>query len=213
MAEEAVVEESEGTVLTAQENTDAAEESPDQAKADQSAEAAPEGEDEAKAESKPDGDDAEPIEYGDFAMPEGFELDEAAMESALPIFKELRLDQEQAQKLVDMHVANEQRKAESFGAQYKELTDKWVSGIHEMWGPADSPKFKENMTVAAKAVEFGGPEFRDALNETGAGNHPAMAEFLHRVGKALSEDVMGGKPSQGQKTPLEQRLYPSMYQT
>ena len=34
MAEEAVVEESEGTVLTAQENTDAAEESPDQAKAD-----------------------------------------------------------------------------------------------------------------------------------------------------------------------------------
>ena len=46
---------------------------------------------------------AAPESYTDFSVPEGHTLDAAAIESATPLFRELGLSQDQAQKLVDFY--------------------------------------------------------------------------------------------------------------
>ena len=53
------------------------------------------------AEPKPGS--AAPESYTDFSVPEGHTLDAAAIESATPLFRELGLSQDQAQKLVDFY--------------------------------------------------------------------------------------------------------------
>src|SRR5579863_3544340 len=53
-----------------------------------------------KTEPKPS---AAPDKYTDFKAPDGYTLDPATIEAATPIFKELGLSQDAAQKLVDFH--------------------------------------------------------------------------------------------------------------
>ena len=57
---------------------------------------------ESAPESKPESSGA-PESYTDFSVPEGHTLDAAAIESATPIFRELGLTQDQAQKLVSFY--------------------------------------------------------------------------------------------------------------
>jgi len=43
-----------------------------------------------------------PDVYADFKVPEGMEVDKSLLNEALPVFKEMKLSQEEAQKLVDL---------------------------------------------------------------------------------------------------------------
>ncbi len=54
-----------------------------------------------------------PDTYADFVMPEGVELDSALLTEAAPLFKELGLTQDQAQKLVDFQAKQVQASSES----------------------------------------------------------------------------------------------------
>ena len=62
--------------------------------------------------------------YADFTMPEGLTIDEALLAEALPIFKELGLTQEQAQKMVDFEAkkvqAGQQNQLETFNQLIKD---------------------------------------------------------------------------------------------
>jgi hypothetical protein len=47
--------------------------------------------------------------------------------------------------------------------------------------------------------QFGTPELKAALEQTGMGNHPELVRLFAKVGKAMGEDslVAGGKSSGG----------------
>lgn len=155
-----------------------------------------------------------PESYEDFTLPEGVELNEELMGEFKPLAKELNLSQEQAQKLVDLQ-ANEMAKITKAQEQtWNDLNESWVDQAmkDEEIGGKSETEFKEKVAVATKALEkFGTPELRQALDLTGAGNHPEILRFAYRVGKALSEDQIVGSRSSGseEKSP-EKVLFPDM---
>lgn len=149
---------------------------------------------EAKSETKSDDKPAAPEKY-EFAMPEGFVVDEAAVEAVTPILKELNCSQETAQKLVDLHFAQikamqeaqEKAKAETLAQWAKEIrADKDIGG----------PNVLQNLLPGTRLIDrFGSPDLKELLQESGLDRHPAVVRFLVAVGREFSEDrwADGGK--------------------
>lgn len=164
---------------------------------------------------KPADDQAEPQGAPDkyeFKAPEGAAaFDDHVIEQFSEVARELNLPQDAAQKVLDkMGPAIQARQAET------------IQAARTMW--ADSAKtdkefggekLTENLAVAKKALDqFGSPELRTLLNESGLGNHPEMIRVLYRAGKAISEDRFVGSGRGGKTAPTSQNdfakaLYPS----
>ena len=147
-----------------------------------------------------------PGEYEAFTVPEGLEINEDLNGEFVTVAKDLDLSQDQAQKLADLYTAQ-------IAAQ-KDTWDTMVEGWREEASKdpeIGGEKFQENLAAARGAVkEFGSNEFRDMLNTTGVGNHPAMLKFLYRVGEELREgsaDTSHGGSGTGTSKTLAQRLY------
>lgn len=158
------------------------------------AESSPEGGDES-AQQTGESSQTAPDTYADFALPEGIELDSAMLEAATPIFKDLGLTQEQAQKLVDFQAKQVQASSQRQVDDFNQLMDDWQNQSKtdkEFGGDA----FEKNTGIARLAIDkFGTPELKQLLNDHGVGNHPEMIRFMFRVGKLLGEDVPGGQNS------------------
>jgi len=147
-----------------------------------------------------------PEEYTTFDLPENFDMNNDTLAEYYTFAKENGLTQEQAQRGVDM--VAQMKEAEM--NQWVEQQKSWVEQAK-----ADTEygndKFDESISVAVKARDsFGTSEFNEMLDSSGLGNHPEMIRFLHRVGKAISEDsVVVGGTTTSQLT-REAVLYPSM---
>lgn len=143
-------------------------------------------------EAKGDKPEGAPEKY-EFKAPEGREFDAEVITAFSDVAKELNLSNEAAQKMLDkMAPLMESRTAqqiESVKAQWMEtsMADKEFGG----------EKIRENLAVAKKALDqFGSPQLRELLEQSGLGNHPEMIRLMYRAGKAISEDKYVG-PSQG----------------
>lgn len=140
-----------------------------------------------------------PDTYADFAMPEGVEVDAELLAEATPIFKELGLTQEQAQKLVDFQAKQVQASSQRNVDAFNQLMNDWQeqSKNDKEFG---GDKFDENIKIARSAIsKFGTPELKQLLEEHGVGNHPEVIRFMVKVGKLTAEDVPGnqtGAPSE-----------------
>lgn len=126
--------------------------------------------------------------YADLVTPEGVTMDEGLLAEAIPIFKDLGLTKEQAQKLVDFqakHVqADSQKQIETFNQQLEAWRTQ-SKNDSEFGGD----KFDESVALAQSAVnKFGTPELKQLLNDYGMGNHPEFIRFMFRVGKLTAED-------------------------
>lgn len=139
-----------------------------------------------------EGSQTSPDTYADFVMPEGVEVDATMLTEATPLFKELGLTQDQAQKLVDFQAKQVQASSQSQVDTFNQLMKDWqdqAKNDKEFGGD----KFEENVKVARSAIEkFGTPELKQLLEEHGVGNHPEVIRFMVKVGKLTAEDVPGG---------------------
>jgi hypothetical protein len=163
-----------------------------------------EGEGGAKAdEGKPQG---APDKY-EFAAPEGATLDDAVIEQFSEVAKELNLPQDAAQKILDkMAPAMAARQAEQIEAVRTEWAES-AKGDKEFGGE----KLQENLGVAKTALEqFGTPELRTLLNDSGLGNHPEVIRFMYRTGKAISEDGFVSGSRKGAPTDPANKMFPNM---
>ena len=133
-----------------------------------------------------------PDTYADFVMPEGVELDSALLTEAAPLFKELGLNQDQAQKLVDFQAKQAKASSESQVDAFNQLMNDW-QGQSKNDKEFGGDKFEENVGIARSAIDkFGTPELKQLLEEHGVGNHPEVIRFMVKVGKLTAEDVPGG---------------------
>jgi len=146
---------------------------------------------------------------------EGLELDAAAIEMAEPVFKDLGLSNDQANKLMPVaaqfrdKVATEtlQSLADA-GAQQK---NEWLTAT-KADPDIGGGKLDETLHLAAKALDhFGfaeGSDFRKLLTETGFGNHPDMVRVMRSVGEMLSEDgfVRANAGNSTKPKPLHEKL-------
>ena len=146
---------------------------------------------ESTGEDTGEGSQTPPDTYADFVLPEGVTLNEALLAEASPLFKELGLNQEQAQKLVDFQAKQVQAGSKSQVDAFNQLMNDWQTkskNDKEFGGD----KFKENVAVARSAIsKFGTPELKQLLEEHGVGNHPEVIRFMVKVGKLTAEDVPG----------------------
>jgi hypothetical protein len=171
-----------------------------------------------KKDGDPDPATLPPEKYT-LVAPEGFEVDDTLLAEVDPVFRELGLNDDQANKLMplagkfaDRLMAAQQ---DAFQAQASDWAkeaqaDAEIGGKH--WGETES--------LVAKALDrFAGPKevggkpnvFRALLDETKLGNHPEMIRMFRRIGAAVSED--GEMPRSDAGAPVKQDrlavLYPN----
>lgn len=166
------------------------------------------------ADGKSVTDDA-PETYADFDLPEGMPLDEKLLESAVPVFKELNLTQEQAQKLVDFQANQVQASQDAAIDSFNQMKADWLNQAKtdkEIGGDS----FDENVGTAKLFIkQFGTEELRNILDETGVGNHPEVIRAFANAGKFLKEDAPGDQNNSVTQTPKNeteariQRMYGS----
>jgi hypothetical protein len=162
-------------------------------------------------DDKPDAP-AVPETY-ELAVPEGFEkLDEESVAAATPVFKELGLSNEQANKLVPV--------AADFAKRIVAQRDQQLLGtiLDQRKGWLEEAKkdpeiggsnWDASLGSAAKALDaLGFPKrspLRTALNDSGFGNHPELIRFMAKVGKAIGEDtdLVRGQGGKDKKTDAE----------
>lgn len=141
------------------------------------------------AEDKVEEKSEVPEQY-ELKMPEGVELDREALDVFTPIAKELKLGNEQAQKLADLYAAQMQKVQEAQRENYLKTIEAWEAeakkdpeiGGDKLQGAIASA------TRALRAYDTDG-SFLKLMDESGFGNHPAVMRFVARVGKALKEDT------------------------
>jgi hypothetical protein len=166
----------------------------------------------------------------EFKAPDNYTLDPTAYEAAIPVFKELGLTNDQAQKLIDIQVQREIALAKAPEAtmnamrkdwQGKTLSDPEIKAtIDKNSGKTGIDAVKINLarTLAVLPVDLQ-VEFKDAMNLTGAGDHPAFIKAFNRLAAYVTEGshVAGKGPSvEGQIKPgtnvkpsPAQALYPN----
>src|SRR5436190_2105720 len=126
--------------------------------------------------------------YGEFKLPEGVTLDPESLRPAAELFAESGLGQEQAQKFIDLAVAREQAAAHRGVQAFVDLQNQWVSEI-KADPDIGGDRLKASLASAARAIDrLDVPGLREALNFTGAGNHPAVVKAFVRLGQMISED-------------------------
>jgi len=151
-----------------------------------------------------------PPSYADFTLPEGIEIDAQALTAAKQLFAADGLSQERAQNYLDLYSTKLKEAAEAPYQLWAETQRDWQQQVkvdREIGGA----RLAGNLAVAAKAVDrFGGDALRQALNVSGAGNHPDVIRAFIRIGKAISEDalVMGRGVAQENRSRAD-RLYPN----
>lgn len=135
----------------------------------------------------------------DLKVPEGMDIDKVLLEKVSPIFKEIGLTNEQAQKLADVYAPYVKSTLESHRKTvidgWNKQTEEWKNESLKMLG-AEAP---QQLAFAAKVInKFGteyknedgskGNDLRDLLEETRVGNHPAMTRLFIGLGKLISSD-------------------------
>lgn len=160
---------------------------------------------------------------GDYevALPEGQTLDAEALAAVTPLFKELGLSNEGANKLVSVYAETvlprvAQQVMDGVNADVAAQQKAWADETRAAVTANEENVFagkplREVQSIAAKAIDkLAGPEFRGFLDETGMGNHPAMMRLLFNAGRAISED-MSFERGGGQPKPLtrEEKFYGS----
>ncbi len=156
-----------------------------------------------KGEQKTEG---APDKY-EFKAPEGSEFNPEVVAAFAEVAKELNLTQESAQKVVEkMAPVMAAKQAEQFEAA-KLAWAETARADKEFGGD----KLGENLAVAQKAMaQFGTPELRTLLNESGLGNHPEVIRVFYRAGKAISEDTFVTSGQGGAQADPAKRMFPSM---
>lgn len=163
----------------------------------------------AKADGKAEDKPAVPEKYADFTLPEGVTVQPEVMEKATAAFRKMNLTQEQAQELVTLQAENIKQLATQNRQAYRDMRDGWVKSVRE------NPKFANEFGADGKLkpdsktlVGLGRVldslgnkqltnDFRQALDLTGAGDHPAFFEVFSMLAERLAEGapVRGNAPS------------------
>lgn len=172
-----------------------------------------EGDKPAEGEAKDDKPTGAPDAYEAFKMAEGYEIDAELLGEITPLFKELNLPQDAAQKLIDFTPKLIEKATLQATAAFLEQTgldgfEKW-SADSKADKEVGGDKFDANLATAKKAIAtFGTPELKTLLQKTGLGNHKEVLRAFYRAGKLISEDAFVSGNGTVSKSSDAARMYP-----
>ncbi len=126
--------------------------------------------------------------YGDFAWPEGYEPDPAALEKFVPLARKLGLSKEGAQELAALHAELDRERRHAQARFIAKNNEDWIRDIHS------HPEFggrnleRAGADVAAVLRRYGSPLLAAQIRQMNVQNWPEMFFFLARVARAVNED-------------------------
>jgi hypothetical protein len=147
----------------------------------------------------------DPLSYEGLRLPEDISFSSESLESFKQLAREMKLTEEQVQKLLDFESASLRNDAEQTEIQKRHIVERWAEETRALYGAG----LEKELSYALRAADaFGGPDLRSLLEDTGLGNHPVIIRTLSEVGKAISEDACpGGKPAAPQDKTFTEALY------
>jgi hypothetical protein len=183
----------------------------------------PETKPESSTPTPKDGTSIVPETY-EFTPPEGYQLNSELIEKATPIFKELGLTQEQAQKLVSFQAEQQLAAANAPQEAYNTMRENWRKEVFADKSLASGDKLLPEVSAGiAKAIESLGPEiakpFREIMDLSGVGDNPAFVRAMFKFSQAFTEGthVTGKGPAPtGQTAPdakpvsIANAMYPNL---
>src|SRR6266404_6318394 len=161
--------------------------------------------------------EAVPFDATKLQLPEGMKSDDPLFKSFTEAFGDTKLDtQARGQKLIDIYRDGVKAIQDRQRSIWNQTNDSWVAAVK-----ADSEiggaKFEPTKATIAKAIDSLGPElsvaFRQGLDATGAGNHPAIWKGLAKMAALLTEGGhVAGNPPSG-KPDLASAFFPNSKMT
>jgi len=135
--------------------------------------------DKAKAETTP--------EKYEFKLPEGITLDQVTLDKVSPVFKEIGLSNEKAQKMVDAYIGIQKAQTESQETAFNKFVEDSKNETIEALGA----NYKQEMAFAAKVKErYLSKETMEKLNASGLANDKDLISDLIKIGRDISEDKL-----------------------
>jgi hypothetical protein len=147
-------------------------------------------------------------------LPEGMKADDPVFKSFAETFTDDKLDpQTRGQKLLDLYKDAVSGIREQTMKVWTDTNEAWKNQVRadpEIGGA----KFEATKTTIAKAIDSLGPElsvaFRQGLDATGAGNHPAIWKGLAKMAGLLTEGGhVSGNPPASAKPTIKEAFYPN----
>lgn len=142
--------------------------------------------------------------------PDGVELSPEGLKAFNEFVNTNKVPEGTSKQMIEWYGKHAAETAKAQATHWQTVNDGWVKSAKEdkEFGGAQFDQTVSN--VKTLIGKFGGKEFTDMLNATGAGNHPEMIRFLHRVHNATKEDkqVKDGV-SVDTKASLAKRLFPN----
>jgi hypothetical protein len=123
--------------------------------------------------------------YEDVKLPEGYEVNKELVGSFKETAYKAGLSKSQANALQEWFIGQHLDQNTSMAAQRAQERDAAMVELDKRWGAA---KTRNVAMVQQLVAEHGGAELKAALDETGAGNNPAVLEFLARMAGKMAED-------------------------
>lgn len=172
----------------------------------------------AETTEKPATEASEPVKYEAFKLPEGVPVDEARINAFQEIVGPAKLDQETAQKLVDLHATTiqamqqhlVQAQIDAFAEtrrqwREKSMADEQIGGSGHQTAMRAAARMRDLLVGDGLKAEFA-----QFLADTGVGDHPVMIKIFHNAARLFDEPAAPsiqarpvpdrggpGKPSKG----------------
>jgi hypothetical protein len=146
-------------------------------------------------------------------LPEGMKADDPTLATFGNVLADDKLSPlDRGQKLLDLYADTVKQGREAATQAWNDVNKQWqdaTMALPEIGGA----KWNATKATIAKAIDSLGTEhaaaFREALDVTGAGNHPAVTRALHAWAAKLTEGShIGGNPP-GATPTIKEAFYPN----
>lgn len=144
------------------------------------------------------------------AIPDDMEVDEAARDSFLKLANENKLPKAVVEQLVELQTGLARQASDRASQLVEQMQADWRKET-EADPEIGGDKLEGVLSTIGKAIDqYGDDSLREAMEMTGAGNHPAVIRFVHKLASQLVETSgpVPGNASPGQQT-AAQILFPN----
>lgn len=154
-----------------------------------------------------------PLKAEDLTIPEGMEVDQEGMDGFLNLVNEHQLPREAVDQLVALQADVMGRAADALSEAYDTMLSQWreeAKSHPDFGGDKLNPTLgKINAMIREEAGEQA-QEIFQALDLTGAGNHPAIIGFLSKLAAKYAEGTPTvGQPGMLNEASLAERMFPN----
>ena len=154
---------------------------------------------------KAEADAAVPEKY-ELKAPDGMKLDDKLVEGFAPIAKDFGLNNAKAQKLADLYATHVQAQITAAQTAESAKIAKWQEDFKAI------PGHEKILAGAKRALTIAPKEVQDMFNGSWLGSHPALIQYLNKLGSLLHEDDLaeGANRAAPRAGATAADMYPSM---